>query len=458
MGQGEFISWFQLGLILFGFSSASGVVGVPYTIGTCGLVLGPVVACVVTLATCCGALMLNEMIVSLEGCEPQLEDLGRHVLGGGVWGRCIQQGNFVLYMPVALLICAEAVQGFAEPSGETCVDLIVVVVGLFCFGLTQCRKLSGAAASALSYVSLACVAVVVAILLAIVLTHNEDRDRARLFGNPDMFSSRSLVRERGYAKLCLGASTTAWAYVPTFLTVELSRALERPRQDFAKALCFSAALNVLTFFVVGVTTVHHWGWDVTDPVMASAEWPQASHPGRALYFFWFIATAVTYAFSSMALTSACQLRWVPTFAVDDWSMASCATWAVIALPGFLVALALALVVPSLFAMLAVTTALTVPWVNHIYPAILYMRFVEQRRNQGDYRRIEDRVSDDEPTVFITKIPPRLLVAFTLAVGVLIFLACTFGAAEKLIDHQLRGPMSIGCPSWYLFEDDLTRAD
>lgn len=472
--QKHYMSWLELGLILFGFSSPSGAVGVAYSIGTCGLVLGPIVAVIVTFATCCGALMFNEMIASLEDCEAQLEVLGGALLGesGRIWGRVIQQGNFIMYLPVAMLICAEAFRGFAEPSGETCVDYVILGISGGCFALTQVRRLSGRAASILSYISLVCVAVIVISLIMIVMDNEVDgQQRARAAGNPDMFSSRAILERRGYAKFCLGASTTAWAYVPTFLTVELTRALERPRADFEKALWFSAVLNLIVFFIVGLTVVKKWGWDVTDPVMATEGiWPEHSTNSRVLYFAWFVATAISYAFSSVALVDACQKRWLPGANFDtDWSAKSFIAWSLIALPTFLLALLLAIVVPSLFAMLTVATAFTVPWVNHVYPAVLYYKFVrrdsQKRCDVGDFYLLESDPDVDSKTdeiarrsnvktSIISYVHPDLLVTFTLFVGLLVFLACAFGAAVKLSDHELRGPMAIGCPSWYLFEDDL----
>ncbi|KAJ8600566.1 hypothetical protein CTAYLR_008166 [Chrysophaeum taylorii] len=416
--------------------------------------------------------MFNEMIVSLETCEPQLEELGAMILGpwGRIWGRLIQQGNFVLYMPVALLICAQAFQGYLEPSGETCVDYVILGVSTVCLLLTQFRGLGGRAAAILSWISLACVAVVVALLVVVVDETDADGRSSRKFGNSEMFSSRFVKRQRGFAKICLGASTTAWAFVPTFLSVELSRALEKPREDFAKALWLSAGLNIGVYVGVGVYVVRKWGWDVTDPLMTTEDlWPARSNKSRALYFFWFVATAISYAFTSLALTAACQKRWRPDFDVADWSLRGCATWFFLGLPGFLVALVLALVVPSLFAMLAVTTALTVPWVNHVYPAILYYKFSKQRRapKQDDafsYRdlsvssvALDDRRPDDDyknkRNPIIAAVRPNVLAAVVFTVGVIVFGACAYGASLKLADHQLRGAVEIGCPAWYLFEDD-----
>ena len=483
------MTWVEVGLLLFGFSSPSACVGVCYSVGATGVVLGPLLCIIVTLATCIGALMLNELVVELNPAECELEAVGRMVLGkrGGLAGRVLQEGNFFLYMPVALLICAEAAQDFMPVATyrNRCVDYYVVFVAFFCFSLTQLRRVTGRGAAFLSYLSLISCFVVVALLLVVVVTDPDPypeselylkKEKASFFGNPDMREDfGSVTWRRGYSNLMLGASTTAWAFVPTFITVESSRALKFPKRDFEKGLALAAFLNVLFFFLAGIVAVLMWGWRLEDPIMATEDvWPSARTTSRTLNFFWFVATAISYAFSSMALTDACQRRWLPTFNLDDWSLSSFLTWGLISLPSFCLALLFAIAVPSLFAMLAVTTACTVPWVNNLYPAVLYYYHTKNKKIVSEKTTTENiggegyslLLSDEkaassslmrkdiDQTFLIKHISPNTLVAFTFGVGLLIFICCAVGAVAKLADHQLRGPTAIGCPGWQIFEDDL----
>ena len=98
-----------------------------------------------------------------------------------------------------------------------------------CFASTQLRSLSNV--TELSFVSLVCVIVVLVLCLVVVgETHVENKQQAWLLGNPAMSpdadaddgrSSRA-VQLDGWYTFALGVSTTAWAYVPSFLTVELA--------------------------------------------------------------------------------------------------------------------------------------------------------------------------------------------------------------------------------------------
>ena len=71
----------------------------------------------------------------------------------------------------------------------------------------------------------------IALCLAVVLeTDNEGKQDAWLVGNPAMSHDVSGTDDRtadevridGWYSFALGFSTTAWAYVPSFLTVELA--------------------------------------------------------------------------------------------------------------------------------------------------------------------------------------------------------------------------------------------
>jgi len=66
-----------------------------------------------------------------------LDTLGAAVLGkpGQIWGLVIQQGNFLLYLPVALLVCGQALQGCLSPvpnedDWASCDDYWVFIVAV----------------------------------------------------------------------------------------------------------------------------------------------------------------------------------------------------------------------------------------------------------------------------------------------------------------------------------------
>ena len=209
---------------MFAFTAPSACVGVPFSVGQTGTVLAPLVCLVVTFASSLGAYVLHDLALKFD-CS-SLPELGQALGGhkGRIFGGTIQLGNFLLYMPVATLVCAQALQGALDPKGNWfsgCIDYWILIVSLVCLATTQLRSLSNA--TALSFVSLGCVVWVVFTLIYIVwknpLTEEEKNDTLH-FGNPDMGSSSDSLK--GWTNFALGVSTTAWAFVPSFLAVELS--------------------------------------------------------------------------------------------------------------------------------------------------------------------------------------------------------------------------------------------
>jgi hypothetical protein len=243
--------------------------------------------------------------------------------------------------------------------------------------------------------------------LTVTLTYkNPAYERAWLFGHPGTLTPASVVTT------LLGLTTTAWAYVPSFLTVELASAMERPA-DFRKSLCLSAALILALFVGLGVASVVAWGWNIPDPVFLIQAWPAHLASSRFMQFLILLANIVCYALDSVPLVRYCQTVWVPTFA-DDWSPRSILVYLGISLPTFLFGVVAAIVVGNLFTMLAFVTAVTVPWVTQIIPATFYY-FHRTRSVQGGSVQGSGKVPLTHRE--------RLLIAGVLLVGILNFFIC-----------------------------------
>lgn len=287
------------------------------------------------------------MLVGLLGAYPECEtygDLSGKVLGPkGAWvGQAVQQGNFFLFLPVALLACASGAQGLLDPDRTgafgNCDDYWILSVAGLCLAFTQFRRLD--ALENFSFVSAACVAAVAALAVATVLPAdlrgpppsaraggNDDDGRlskALLFGNPDMFDGDSAVRLRGWGAFALGLSLAVWSYVPSFLTVELLYAARHKRggpkrtvrADFPKAIALSAALSVLLVCGVGEAVVWGWGWDVADPLTLGPNprpgvWRASSAAARALNACWLVSSFLSYALDSIPLGHAAVRRFGP---------------------------------------------------------------------------------------------------------------------------------------------------
>lgn len=458
---------------MFAFTAPSACVGVPFSVGQTGTVLAPFVCLVVTFASSLGAYILHYLALKYD-CS-SLPELGWTLGGdtGRIFGGTIQLGNFLLYMPVALLVCAQALQGALDPKGawlSGCIDYWILIVSLICLATSQLRSLSNT--TALSFISLGCVVWVVFSLIYVVWINEvpgDERNDALLVGNPDMVGSSS-DSLKGWTNFALGVSTTAWAFVPSFLAVELSnkKVMESP-QDFPKAIVLVAILNILVYCGVGVFVTNRWGYDVDDPVMLFHAFPDDDLKSRILNLFWFLACLISYALDSVPLVASCQRVWAPNFDVDnDWSLTGICVYLLISLPSFFSTIVMALFVPSLFCMLAIVTALTVPWVNLIYPAYLHNRNAKRLgKNKIESSSSAKLLGDGEEGGLGEDLLvggggsmddnegelSRKAVLFVLFMGVFLFLICTVAAIGKLGIHELRGPIVVGCNGWTILDID-----
>jgi len=444
------MGWMQAGFIMFSFAAPSACIGVAYSIGMAGIVGGSLICVGTTLASVWGSMMLLQIRMQFPDCYT-LGDLGDKVLGprGKIWGNTIQLTNFVLFLPVALLLCAEALEGVVQISAfEGCNDYYIFAIAAFCLLTTQFRKLSNT--QALAFVSLVSVfAMAVVQIVAAAMYDNEAKVPALAFGNPD---AHWLTRT---SEALLGTTTAAWAYVPAFLTVELANCMKEPRH-FGRSLALSGVLNVVVFLAVGVTVVMRWGYDVTDPITLTkvAAWNQGSALNTVLSVFLLIGNFVSYMLDSVPLGRYCQKVWAPNFR-DTWSAGDIARYLLFTLPTFLFGLLLSVFIPNLFVLLAITTALTVPWVTQIYPAVLYLRLFASP--EGAAARLlacaenEDAGQGAGGVKMATK-SEKARAYIVLVVGIVSFVVCSIAAVGKAAISELRGPSQIGCGKWLIWSD------
>lgn len=442
------MGWKQAGFILFAFAAPSACIGVAYSLGMAGLVGGSLICVITTLASMGGSMMLLQIRLQFRDCYT-FGDLGDKVLGtpGKIWGNTIQLANFVLFLPVALLLCAEALQGVVQIAAYNgCNDYYIFTIAALCLLTTQARKLSNT--QVLSFISLVSVfAIAFLQIAAATMYSNEAKVDALAFGNPE---EHWLTR---LSQALLGTTTAAWAYVPAFLTVELATCMEEPRH-FGRSLMLSGALNVVIFLGVGVTVVSRWGYDVTDPItLVKVEaWEQGNWINTTLSVFLLIGNFVSYMLDSVPLVRYCQKVWAPGFG-DTWSAGDVAKYFAYSMPTFLVGVLLSVVVPNLFVLLAFTTALTVPWVTQIYPAVLYLRLYASQ--EGAAARLlacaenEDLRQEGQGMKMATT-SQKVRAYLVLTVGCVSFLVCLLAAIGKVSIKEMRGPSQIGCGSWLIW--------
>lgn len=234
------MNWVQAGITVFTFAAPSAVMAVPFAIGNAGYVGGMLLCLLVTFASILGAKMLLRLKLLFPQCST-LGDLGGQVLGRGgqIWGNIIQLGNFCLFMPCALRFCGLALKGIGSglPGFDECVDYYVFVVAFVCLVTTQVRNFKNA--KYFTVLSFCCViGMLVAMLYSAFSFENTNKIEAKWFGNPEPEAGLNLIRFAG------GLTIAAWAFIPAFLTVELSTCMGDPA-EFDKSLALAGSMNVL---------------------------------------------------------------------------------------------------------------------------------------------------------------------------------------------------------------------
>ncbi|CAJ1395299.1 unnamed protein product [Effrenium voratum] len=408
------MGWAPAGITIFTFAAPSAVMAVPFAIGNAGFLGGLVICLIIT---------------------------GMHVLGrpGRMWGNTIQLGNFCLFMPCALRFCALSLAGIGMgiPGFGGCIDYYVFVVAFICLLTTQVRSFNNV--EVFTVISLCCtIGMVVSMLVAALQFDHDAKIPAKWIGNPEPEAGLSLVR------LASGCTISAWAFVPAFLTVELSTCMAQPK-DFKKSLYLAGALIVAVFALAGTVVVARWGYNVGE-VIAVTPGVGAWLPGAAINTVFNACQLggnfVCYMLDSVPLGRFCQKTWAPDFK-DTWSAGDVARYLTYTLPAFLLALFLSVFTPNVNTLLDFTTALTTPWVSQIYPAVLYWKF--KSRGAG-------RECAPDPL----KASEKALVVVVFAVGCFSFLACSLKAVGYLAFDELRPSFEVGCEGWMIWQWTQTR--
>jgi hypothetical protein len=396
---------------------------------------------IITSASVAGAMMILQVKLLHPECHT-FGDLGLKALGkpGQIWGNVIQLGNFLLFMPCALQFCALALEGIGGgiSAFNGCSDYYVFVIAAVCLLSTQVRTFSNT--TILSMVSVICVLAMIFIMIAASFQfEKENKVEARLFGNPEKDHMQAFVKFAG------GFTINAWAYVPAFLTVELSTCMDEPR-DFRKSIALSGIINILVFMVLGSIVVSRWGYDVGEVIgITQGVGFQGASIYTAFNAFQLTGNFISYMLDSVPLGRYCQKTWAPQF-TDTWSFSDVLQYLGYTLPAFLMALFLAIAVPSVNTLLDFTTAFTTPWVTQIYPAVLYWK-VFRRGIAGKPTLLQDSSSGGQTMTTLEK----CFVGYVFLVGCVSFVLCFVKALGYIAIEDLRPPLQIGCGSWLIWK-------
>ncbi|CAE7561838.1 mtr [Symbiodinium necroappetens] len=435
--HGHHVGWKSAGIILFTFAAPSAVMAVPFAIANAGYAGGMILCIILTWASVAGANMLLEMKLLYPHCET-LGDLGKEVIGRWtqIWGNVIQLGNFCLFMPCALSFVAQSLYsiGTLGPLGD-CIDYYVWVVAGICLLSTQVRSFDNV--NVFTTIAFLCsIGMVVTMVVGAFQYEHTPRIPAQWFGNPEPDPGLRLIR------LASGFTINAWAFIPAFLTVELSTCMPNP-VDFKKSLLLAGGLNVVLFVIVGSIVVVRWGYNVGE-VIAITAGVGAFVPGNVINTlfnaFQLGGNFVCYMLDSVPLARFCQETWAPNFK-DTWTMPDILRYLGYTLPTFFVALLLSTFAPSIDTLVDFVTALTIPWVTQIYPAVLYWKFLHGRAADNIECGLEDPIKKSE----------KITVALVFTVGCISFCACMLKAVGYLALDELRPSFQIGCNNWLIWK-------
>lgn len=445
------LSWVSAGFTLFAFAAPSAVQSAPYFIGYSGLLGGTLFVIANTLAAVAGSWMLLQVKLQYPSAH-SFGELGFKVFGraGQIVGNLIQIGNFVIFLPCALLFTAEALEGiwkpwpapFTQSNGAPCWDYYILIIALVCYATTQVRTLSNTAIfSAISVFSVLVIATTQ--LVALGLYDVSDKKDALWFGNPDP--------EHASVLFTRGASIAVFGYVPSFLTAELASCMENPR-DMTKSLWLSGALNLIMMLGVGVPVVLTWGYNMGYVAPLTGQfagkgtanvdaWDAGNLTTALLNTFVLIGNFVSYMLDSVPLGRFCQRCWAPHFK-DTWKCGDILRYAGFTLPTFLIGFLLSFFFPSLDFLVNCLTFLTTPWVTMIYPAALYWKVF----HAGDPSLLDTRSKVLDAMSGSMKLGVSL-VAVMGFVGV----ALSATAAIGLLVVDGTADWQIGCEGWYILK-------
>eukprot|EP00439_Symbiodinium_sp_Y106_P046159 s843_g5.t2 len=322
--------------------------------------------------------------------------------------------------------------GSIGPLGA-CTDYYVWLVAILCLLTTQVRSLSNA--NVFTQISLVCIlGMIICMLVAVFEYDIEEKDLSMMV-----------------VRLASGCTISSWAYVPAFLTVELSACMETPA-EFKKSLLFSGGLNVLVFIIVGSIVVARWGFEVGEVISITAgvgAWVPGTDVNTIFSCFKLGGNFVSYMLDSVPLCRFCQRSWAPSFK-DTWSASDVMRYLGYTLPTFILALVLATFTPSIGTLLDFVTALTTPWVTQIYPALLYWKFLRDRDSDGE--------SGKSSQASRSMVLEKAAVLFVLFVGYVSFVMCSVKAVGYLAIEDLRPKFQIGCSGWVLWESSANKVN
>jgi len=360
--------------VLATFSTTSSNVMYPWTYAQLGIGLGPLLGLALQ-----GMMLGLSILVSTLAVELRCATFGE--LGeslGGVWGGRLLRGtqtlNNALFLPVALILSAEALRqvgltayGCHGAAGESAacewwachVNTVLLLVGLAWPVLLLARDVAHLGAVSLASVVLIVVqGFILVVYASSVAPHGFIAEPYAWFG-----SSRRI----GWADVISALGTYLYSFCPMFLSVEVAAGMQQPKK-IGKALVYSFIFNQFMYIPVGIIVVAFWGGAVTDPINLAVSQGASSVICNLILLF---CTFLDYAIVGALLNRELQLSLFPAFD-RTCSSKNVPAWLMLTAPSLLFSLVMALFVPKLDSLKGLLTSFCVPSAMLFGPAGLLL--------------------------------------------------------------------------------------
>ena len=247
------------------YSTAGGIVSMPYMFGTFGYVLGPIVLALWLLLVYSIAAFVCDVVLASNGRCKHFSDVGYEL--GGKWGswtiQILQIANMLIYLPTSLYTIAISIQAmFPLEYLHGCEGWWILIVSGILFIVSQVVK-NFKESAWIAYATLALTITQSFILIPYGLVSHQDEYETKMSHDTGTSLDLGPSQPFGYPDpewSIIAPSILTWVFTGTFILVETMANAEKP-EEYKKALGYSTTIIYMLYFVPGLTVCLLWGWN-----------------------------------------------------------------------------------------------------------------------------------------------------------------------------------------------------
>eukprot|EP00656_Telonema_subtile_P027840 TRINITY_DN3002_c0_g1_i2.p1 TRINITY_DN3002_c0_g1~~TRINITY_DN3002_c0_g1_i2.p1 ORF type:complete len:358 (-),score=49.79 TRINITY_DN3002_c0_g1_i2:91-1164(-) len=346
-------------------------------------------------------------------------DLGEVLLGSpkGRWAaNAVQYSNFMLFLPLALLLASKCAQFLFSPG--TCVEVFIPPVAAVLWAFAQMRTFSyGLPLQIVAFISIVLVCVVTVYISA---THDTPLVAA---ASPSTWASTWEAKP-----LALALTVFMFGGVPSYLTAELMSEMAQP-EDFKYALLTAAGVTASVFLGVGGIVAANWGWDLPNPVTQA--FPENTL-GKAGNLCLMLPMMVSYTNGALPMNRV-FVTWVKPDLFDSWAPGSCLQFALLTLPSSLFAVSLAILMPDMLELVSLISALSGPQGSLLFPALGTYHYFKYRRSNAEDLALRHPSGEVRPLEREDRPVDSAFVGGAIVLALICLVVAMYGAIASLVD-------------------------